>query len=78
MRQLRLGSSDHIREEATPSGHGPSGIDSLINRMERINEQVGAAKRQSSADATLAESRYDIGFGGARRAQPASAMLTFR
>jgi hypothetical protein len=28
----------------------------------RVNEQVGAAKRQSSGDATLAESRYDIGF----------------
>ena len=67
MRQMRLGSCDHIREEGDSVRPWPQrNRRPLINRMERVNEQVGAALSGNPAATKRSQrSRYDIGFKGA-------------
>ena len=40
----------------------------LVDRVERVDEQLGAAQRKSSRDATVAKPRHDFGFGSAGQA----------
>src|SRR5262249_29720050 len=45
----------------------------LVDRMQRVNKHESASKRKSSRDATVAESRHDVGFrrtGQASLGQP--------
>ena len=38
---------------------------SLVHRMQRVDEHMRAAERQSGRDAAVAESGHDVGFGRA-------------
>ena len=56
--QRRFGGTKSPAEQAT-----------LVDRMKRVDEHLGATDRNPSRNATLAESGHDVGFGGAGKAR---------